>query len=98
MMHHKDKNTGDKPQLVPVAQRQGTTQPAAQFIDNRPRSVVERKQLEALAEGRPVQRAHNNTGLPDQLKSGIENLSGHSMDDVKVHYNSAKPAQLNAHA
>ncbi|WP_084617883.1 eCIS core domain-containing protein [Cellvibrio sp. OA-2007] len=40
----------------------------------------------------------NNTGMPDNLKSGIENLSGYSMDDVKVHYNSAKPAQLNAHA
>lgn len=36
--------------------------------------------------------------MPDQLKSGIENLSGYSMDDVKVHYNSSKPAQLNAHA
>lgn len=45
-----------------------------------------------------VQRKANNTGLPDKLKSGIENLSGHSMDDVKVHYNSSKPAQLNAHA
>lgn len=40
----------------------------------------------------------NNTGLPDQLKSGIESLSGMSMDHVKVHYNSEKPAQLNAHA
>ena len=40
----------------------------------------------------------NKTGLPDNLKSGIENLSGYSMDDVKVHYNSDKPAQLNAHA
>ena len=40
----------------------------------------------------------NNTGLPDNLKSGIENLSGYSMDDVKVHYNSDKPTQLNAHA
>ncbi len=40
----------------------------------------------------------NRTGLPDQLKSGIETLSGYSMDDVKVHYNSSKPAQLNAHA
>jgi len=40
----------------------------------------------------------NNTGLPDNLKSGIENLSGYSMDDVKVHFNSDKPAQLNAHA
>lgn len=38
----------------------------------------------------------NNTGLPDQLKTGIESLSGYSMDDVKVHYNSSKPAQVNA--
>jgi hypothetical protein len=40
----------------------------------------------------------NKTGLPDQLKTGIENLSGHSLADVKVHYNSAQPAQLNAQA
>lgn len=40
----------------------------------------------------------NNTGLPNQLKAGIESLSGMSMDGVKVHYNSDKPAQLNAHA
>lgn len=51
-----------------------------------------------LEDKRPLQRKSNHTGLPDQLKSGIENLSGHSMDDVKVHYNSAQPAQLNAHA
>ena len=40
--------------------------------------------------------AANNTGLSDNLKSGIESLSGHSLDDVQVHYNSSKPAQLNA--
>ena len=38
----------------------------------------------------------NNTGLPDQLKSGIESLSGLSMDHVRVHYNSGQPEQLNA--
>jgi len=36
--------------------------------------------------------------LPDNLKNGIEALSGLSMDEVKVHYNSEKPAQLNARA
>jgi|GEM_PF-5414284 len=46
----------------------------------------------------PIQRKPNRTGLPDNLKSGIENLSGFAMDDVKVHYNSSKPAQLKAHA
>lgn len=45
-----------------------------------------------------IQKRENNTGLPDNLKSGIENLSGYSMDDVKVHYNSDKPAKLLAHA
>jgi hypothetical protein len=38
----------------------------------------------------------NNTGLPDGLKSGIESLSGISMDNVKVHYNSSRPTRLNA--
>ncbi|GAA0873876.1 hypothetical protein GCM10009118_02840 [Wandonia haliotis] len=54
-------------------------------------------QLQSL-EKEPVQRKPNNTGLPDNLKSGIENLSGYSMDDVKVHYNSSQPATLQAHA
>ncbi|PWV47753.1 uncharacterized protein DUF4157 [Chitinophaga sp. S165] len=47
---------------------------------------------------KPFQLRANNTGLPDNLKSGIENLSGYSMDDVRVNYNSARPAQLQAHA
>ncbi|MDI3464957.1 MAG: hypothetical protein OJF50_003778 [Nitrospira sp.] len=37
-----------------------------------------------------------DTGLPDNLKSGIESLSGLSMDNVSVHYNSSQPARLNA--
>jgi hypothetical protein len=46
----------------------------------------------------PIQRKENRTGLPDTLKSGIEHLSGYSLDDVQVHYNSPAPAQLQAHA
>ncbi|HEY4985148.1 MAG TPA: DUF4157 domain-containing protein [Bradyrhizobium sp.] len=38
----------------------------------------------------------NNTGLPDHLKSGVETLSGLGMDDVRVHFNSSRPAQLQA--
>jgi hypothetical protein len=38
----------------------------------------------------------NRTGLSDGLKAGVESLSGLSMDHVRVHYNSAQPAQLNA--
>lgn len=58
---------------------------------------VQREQAEAPPEP-PLPPKPNNTGLPDNLKSGIENLSGMSMDHVKVHYNSDKPAQLQAHA
>jgi hypothetical protein len=35
-------------------------------------------------------------GMPDQLRTGLENLSGYAMDDVQVHYNSDKPQALNA--
>ncbi|HLM75775.1 MAG TPA: DUF4157 domain-containing protein [Polyangiaceae bacterium] len=57
-----------------------------------------RQLLAATAPGRPIQRKENNTGLPDGLKDGIESLSGMSMDDVSVHYNSDKPAQARARA
>lgn len=43
-----------------------------------------------------TQRKENRTGLPDGLKTGIENLSGMAMDDVLVHYNSSKPAGVQA--
>ncbi len=45
-----------------------------------------------------LSRRENKTGLPDNLKAGVENLSGYSLDDVKVHRNSDKPAQVQAHA
>jgi len=44
----------------------------------------------------PVREVPNKTGLPDGLKAGVEALSGFSMDEVRVHYNSSKPAQLQA--
>ncbi|RDU96013.1 eCIS core domain-containing protein [Trinickia dinghuensis] len=83
-------------------------------IHNSPQLVAQRHKINTLFGGivqrhedgtipaqlSPVQRDENpnNTGLPNQLKSGIESLSGMSMDHVKVHYNSDKPAQLQAHA
>lgn len=67
--------------------------------------MTQEEPLQAKVEGEPAQREAagkvsqtNHTGLPDQLKSGIESLSGVSIDHVKVHYNSQQPAQLNAHA
>ncbi|WP_225860230.1 MULTISPECIES: DUF4157 domain-containing protein [Chitinophaga] len=64
-------------------------------IDKRP---VQRVASLSEEESAPVQQKANRTGLPDQLKQGVEQLSGYSMDDVKVHYNSDKPAAMQAHA
>ena len=61
-------------------------------------------QLQAIADNHSakqqplIQKKENSTGLPDNLKTGMENLSGASLDHVKVHYNSAKPATVQAHA
>jgi len=72
------------------------------MADNYDSQTAQRKEKleEETLQGKfePIQRKENNTGLPDNLKSGIENLSGYYMDDVKVHYNSDKPSQLQAHA
>jgi hypothetical protein len=51
---------------------------------------------EELLQQKPIQKKENHTGMPDHLKSGLENLSGMDMSDVKVHYNSDKPAQMQA--
>jgi hypothetical protein len=75
-----------------------------QEMANNSPQVKQAAQLQSMlnnysAQQQPIiQKKENNTGLPDNLKSGMENLSGMSLDDVKVHYNSVKPAQLQAHA
>ncbi|MEA5567765.1 DUF4157 domain-containing protein, partial [Anabaena sp. UHCC 0399] len=71
----------------------------------RSRSVSERESPSPL-QAKPAKQAdstsvsevqpENKTGLPDRLKAGIENFSGLAMDDVRVHYNSSKPSQLQA--
>jgi len=40
----------------------------------------------------------DKTGIPAQMKAKFERSSGFSFNDVRVHYNSEKPAQLRAHA
>lgn len=47
-------------------------------------------------ENAPPQGKENTTGLPDTLKASVEQISGLSMDDVQVHYNSSQPAQVQA--
>jgi hypothetical protein len=57
-----------------------------------------KKPLQMARAQQPVQRAAHSNGLPAAIRNGVEALSGMSMGHVRVHYNSAKPAQLNAHA
>lgn len=65
--------------------------PTAQFVipGSSPGHVADNKTAFKPAD-------ENRTGMPDSLKSGIENLSGVDISDVRVHYNSARPAQLQA--
>ena len=71
---------------------------AASILDTSSQS--ESLQRKADMANNATQRAEaprpNNTGMPDVLKAGIESLSGFSMDDVRVHYNSSKPATVQA--
>ena len=73
---------------------------ATSVLDNSSQS--ESLQRKADMANNATQRAEaprpNNTGMPDNLKAGIESLSGFSMDDVRVHYNSSKPATVQAFA
>src|SRR5205814_9935703 len=64
-----------------------------------PSQTVQRAALAApAANSAAVTKTANATGLPDRLKAGVEQLSGLAMDDVRVHYNSPKPAAVQAHA
>lgn len=70
-----------------------------QSVPNEPQKTAHSPAAHSLTPQEPVVQAQaNHTGMPDNLKTGIENLSGYSLDNVKVHYNSSKPAQLQAHA
>ncbi len=60
------------------------------MADNSERNAVQRKAMHV------VQR--NNTGMPNNIKAGLERMSGQDLSDVKVHYNSSEPSKIGAHA
>ena len=78
----------DSPQVQQLERMQ-------QRIDSSPRMAVQRKSLEPHP-GAETTGPKNPNALPDPLRAGIERLSGLSVDDVRVHYHSAKPARLQA--
>ena len=65
-------------------------------------SLEEEEPLQGRFASMPAQlhpeAKENRTGMPDHLKAGVESLAGMDMSDVRVSYNSPKPAALNAHA
>lgn len=62
------------------------------------RKMIETVQHEKTQEEKELlqSKRENNTGMPDNLKAGVEGLSGINMSDVRVHYNSSKPAEVGA--
>lgn len=80
-----------------VAQRQ-----LAEMMNNSPGVLQQRALSEAIHNSPRMVAQHeektNPAGLPNPLKSGLDSLSGMSMDHVKVHHNSDEPAPLQAHA
>ena len=59
--------------------------------------TLQMRQTDRTGEPSPrLSKQPNATGIPAQMKETFESLSGFSFDDVRVHYNSEKPAQLQA--
>lgn len=84
----------DVSSLQQVAQREALPD-EEELVQGKFESIQQQKSEENSSLLAP-RSSFNNTGLPDKLKTDVENLSGYSMDDVRVHYNSPKPAQLQA--
>lgn len=82
--------------LAETSPRTAQLKAQMEMIDNSPRLMQQKGFGDSAVQRQEYVRAPNDTGLPDGLKAGVETLSGMSMDHVKVHYNSAQPAQLNA--
>lgn len=79
-------------QAAKPADRHEPDGPRQQQVDASPRQQAQQQRLAQLHSA-----AHPN-GLPAPLQQGLEALSGLAMHDVRVHRNSDKPAQLQAHA
>jgi len=99
MTQHTKKPSESESRAIQTKPSQGATGSNATLknTDNRPEAALQRK-IQNMADNSPlvekharqqahIQKKENNTGLPDDLKSGIESLSGVAMDDVQLHRN-----------
>ena len=74
--------------------------PASDTIQAKSEEITQKKSKDNSNSGSSnnIIQPKSNSGLPSNLQSGVEKLSGQDMSNVNVNYNSDKPAQLNAHA
>lgn len=85
-----DKTQGRQNATISKVTKESSTEATAIIADHCPSNVCRRKLQLSM-------NTTNTMGLPSGLKAGVESFSGYAVDDVKVHYNSTKPAQLQAH-
>lgn len=64
------------------------------FFDDMRKKFGQKQKLESQTS--PARQSSGGTSLPDYLREKFEKKSGLPMDDVRVHYNSDKPAELGA--
>ena len=90
-------NSSQPGQLNAVAYAQGTNIHISPGQENHLPHEAWHVVQQAQGRVRPtIQMKAEANPLPVTLRNGVESLSGLSMDHVRVHYNSAQPAQLNA--
>lgn len=72
---------------------------ARERLQGSPRQAAQRLRLDALqrtSSDASAAKTAGKGGLPDMLRTNMETMSGIALDDVRVHRNSGRPAQLNA--
>ncbi|AVR97109.1 eCIS core domain-containing protein [Pseudoduganella armeniaca] len=91
----RDRNDGTAPGQFADRSPRAPADAALQLLADRSHRATQLQEQAGVAQRA---RTPNRTGLPDALKAGIESLSGMRMDHVRVHYGSAQPARMQAHA
>lgn len=111
MDKYKDQDQDRDNQSINSADKSGVEETLSSFEDNRPEALAQQELQSTMDSSPQSQEAEvyddiindggkkkkvNKTGIPDDLKAKIEQESGYSLDEVRVHYNSDKPAEYNA--
>jgi len=102
--HNDNQHTEAAPRQAASHHFEGT--PTKQFADLRPEFIAQGniQRMADNSERNAIQRKtmevaqRNNTGMPNNIKAGLESISGQDLSDVKVHRNSSEPAKIGAHA